>query len=411
MNKKTIIFKIADFPLTSETFIVAQITCALNLGYDVKILVNKFITSNLGLYKDVFETHNLIDKIVEENYKIPKNKFIRLIQWFVLLVSNINSLTSIISFLKTQKGFSLSSLFQWVFYQEFNDKKNIFHVQYGTNKNPLDLLKSTGFYKPSLIVTFHGHDAFFPINGFIPNNGYYNNLFTYANLITANTPYLADQLLKINCPDEKLSIVPVGVDTTFFKPIEDRVFEKEKLKLITVGRLDPVKGHRYGIDIVKKLIKKGVPVEFTIVGEGEELKKLEEQIEILGLQNQVFLLGKKNQNEIRELFWNHDLYLLTAVALPDGRRETQGLATLEAQSCGLPVIAFDSGGVKYTIHEGVTGFVCEEYNVDEVVSRIEKLYNDTNLLKDMSLNTQKFINETYSLTFIESKWEVLYKNK
>ena len=210
-QKKTIIFKITEFPHLSETFILAQVLTALKLGYDVKILIVKLLDIENSLYKDILIKNNILNTIIVENYNIPKNKILRVKKFLIIGLKNLKKIKAIISYYKRQNSFSLSWLFQWSFYEKFNSNQNIFHVQYGTNKNPLDLLKSTGFYKPSLIVTFHGHDAFFPINGFIPNNGYYNNLFTYANLITANTPYLADQLLKINCPDEKLSIVPVGV--------------------------------------------------------------------------------------------------------------------------------------------------------------------------------------------------------
>ncbi|WP_222861338.1 hypothetical protein, partial [Seonamhaeicola marinus] len=80
--------------------------------------------------------------------------------------------------------FSLTWLYQLHFYKQFNTAHAI-HVQYGTNVNPLDVLKKVGFLKPSLIVTFHGHDVFFPISGYIHNNGYYDNLFGFGDLITA----------------------------------------------------------------------------------------------------------------------------------------------------------------------------------------------------------------------------------
>ena len=119
------------------------------------------------------------------------------------------------------------------------------------------------------------HDAFFPINGFIPNNGYYDMLFNTSNLITANTPYLANQLIKIGCLENKIVIVPVGVDTSFFKPTPEELFSKEKLKIITVGRLDSGKGHVYGIEIIRRLVSDGIPVQFNIVGEGKEFQKLQ----------------------------------------------------------------------------------------------------------------------------------------
>ncbi len=407
-KKKKIIFKISEFPHLSETFIVAQIVTAINLGYEVKILIQKFLNNDVATNSILIKEHNLLDKIILEDYCIPKNKLVRLIKWLMLLILNLKDLKAIIKFHKEQSKFSLTWLYQWVFYQKFSDV-NIFHVQYGTNSKPLDILKKTGF-KPTLVVTFHGHDAFFPINGYIPNNGYYDNLFKYADLITANTPYLADKIIELGCPKELLSIIPVGVDTEYFYPNKEIKTNNKTLKLITVGRLDKVKGHEFCILAVANLISKGVDVTLTIIGEGTEHKNLEDLIKKHKLEDKVLLIGRKSQLEIRQELWKHDLYLLTAVALLDGRRETQGLATLEAQACGLPVVVFDSGGVKYTLEDGISGYVCDEFDTDAVVNRITKFIESPILLNAMSSQAVKFVKENYSQISTDKKWKMIYNN-
>jgi len=409
MNQtKKIVFKVPEFPHLSETFIVAQITTAIKLGYDVQIMIRKLLDNDTAINSILIKEHNLLDKIIIEDYNIQKNKLGRLIKWILLLISNLKDFNSIIKFHKQQSKFSLTWLYQWVFYNRFGDV-SIFHVQYGTNSKPLDVLKKTGF-KPAVIVTFHGHDAFFPINGYIPNNAYYDNLFEYANLLTANTPYLADKIIELGCPKELLSIIPVGVDTDFFYPNKESKTIHSTLKLITVGRLDNVKGHDFCISAVADLISKGIDVTLTIIGAGEERKNLENLIEKYQLEEKVFLKGKKSQLEVRSELWEHDLYLLTAVALTDGRRETQGLATLEAQACGLPAIVFDSGGVKYTLEDGVSGFVCDEFDVDAVVSSIMKFIDSPILLNEMSTQAVTFVNGYFSQKIIDQKWKILYNN-
>lgn len=407
MSKRKVIFKVPEFPHVSETFIVAQIVTAIKLGYNVEILIRKLLTynSNSGL----IEQYGLLDKIIVEDYKIPKNKILRLFKWMMLLIINLKHLSHILKFYKEYPKFSLTWLYQWHFYKQFN-KAAIIHIQYGTNKYPLDILKKTGFFKPALIVTFHGHDAFFPINGFIPNNGYYDKLFKYGNLVTVNTPYLEEKILELGCPKELLSIVPVGVDTDFFYVNKEKNEIYNGLKLITVGRLDNVKGQQFCIEAVYQLKKKGIKVTLTIIGEGAEYNNLKSLIAKYKLENRIYLIGSKSQMEVRRLLWEHDIYLLTAVALPDGRRETQGLATLEAQACGLPVIVFDSGGVKYTLEEDVSGFVCEEYNIEAVCAKIMKFIDNPSLLTKMSNQAVTFVNEKYSQKIIDKRWKTIYKN-
>lgn len=409
MSNKKIVFKVPEFPHLSETFIVAQITTAIKLGYEVEILVRKLLENANTLNYGLIKQHVLLDKIIIEDYKVPKNKIVRSFKWMILLFINFKDLKYILKFYKEYPKFSFTWLYTWHFYKQFN-KAAIIHIQYGTNKYPIDILKKTGFFKPSVVTTFHGHDAFFPISGFIPNNGYYENLFKYGNLITSNTPYLAEKILELGCPKGLLSIIPVGVDTDFFYPNKEKKEISKALKLITVGRLDKVKGHQFCIEAVKQLINKGIKVTLTIIGDGEERSNLESLIVKYQLEDSVFMKGSKSQQEVRQSLWEHDVYLLTAVALPDGRRETQGLATLEAQACGLPVIVFNSGGVKYTLEDGVSGFVCEEYDIKDVVAKIIKFIDNPDLLNKMSNEAVTFVNKNYSQKVIDNKWNVIYRN-
>lgn len=406
---KKLIFKIGQFPHLSETFILAQIITAIKCGYEVKLLIGQLLDFETSKQLDLITKYGIDKKIIIEDYKIPKNKVIRLIKWFALLAINFRNIKTIIQFHKGNIKFSLTWLYQWVFYNQFNDV-SIFHVQYGTNSSTLALLKKTGF-KPSVIVTFHGHDAFFPINGFIPNNGYYDNLFKYGNLVTANTAYLADKIIELGCPKELLSIVPVGVDTDFFYPIKKGLGKNEKSKLITVGRLSVVKGHIYAFVVVKKLKEAGYDVVLTVVGEGSERLNLENYIKDNKLNDSIVLVGAKSQEEIRELLRDNDIFLFPSVPLHYGKStETQGLATLEAQACGMPVIVFDSGGVKYTLENGISGFVCNEFDVDAVVDNIIKFIEKPNLLSKMGTNAINFVNENFSQKIIDQKWEIIYNN-
>ena len=321
-----------------------------------------------------------------------------------------NRFSDIYNFYKYQPSNkkSISWIFYWVFYNKFDSKNTIFHVQFGNHKYPLDILKSKCNFKSKLVVSFHGHDAFFPMYGYIPNDNYYELLFQGADFIIANTKYLAKKIRELGCPDNKIKIIPVGVNTNYFKPSEKVLISNSELKLINVGRLDPIKGQRYLIEIVKKLEEKEVPVQLNIIGEGGERNHLQELILKYNLSESVILHGAKSQPEIREYLQKSDLYVFTAVPVEGGRRETQGLATLEAQACGLPVLAYDSGGIKYTINEGVSGFVFDEYEMDKIVNTIVYLNENRSVLEKMSLNCRSFIEKEFSVNVLNKKWKDLY---
>lgn len=408
VNHKFIIFKVPEFPHLSETFIITQIVTAIELGYAIKIVTRRAIKENSSIALAIAK-YNLLDHIMIEDYKIPERKAIRLFKWCLLLLSNLFHLKSIINFHIEFAKFSLSWLYQWHFYFQFNEAA-IIHVQYGTNSYPYRVINYKNIFKPKVIVTFHGHDAFFPIYGHIQNNGYYKKLFTNSTLITANTPYLGQQLTDLGCLTEMLKIVPVGVDTKFFNPTEKYREIRKALKLITVGRLDKVKGHFYCIEVVNELVKKGLNVSLTIIGEGSERLALETLIQQYRLEKYICLLGSKNAQEIRNELQVHDIYLLLAVPVDFERRESQGLATIEAQACGLPAIVFDSGGVKYTVQDEYSGYICGEFDTAAVVEKIILFLNNKLILQKMSKNAVNYINNVYSQKIISERWRIIYSS-
>lgn len=408
-KKQSILFKVNRFPRLSETFIVAQLVTAKKLGFEVHLLVNTILEEEKVLYEKEINDFELLNNVVIDKYEIPKNKLIRLLRWIVLLIKNIRNINFIFKYYKLYAKFSLTYLFQWNFYKQLNNF-DIIHIQFGNHKSPIDKLKKTGFLKSATILTFHGHDAFFPMYGRIPNNGYYDFFFKFGDLVTVNTPYLEDKVKKLGCPQEKLKVIPVSVDTNFFRPSSNSKlkYNNSTLNLINVGRLDKIKGQKYLIEVVSELLELECKVKLTVIGTGEEYDFLKQLIIDNQLTEVITLVGKKSQKEVRNALQDHDIYIFTPIALEDGRCETQGLATLEAQSTELPVVVFDSGGVKYTVDDNVTGFVCKEGDVSRVVNRIKYLYDYPEERKKMGLAARKFVIREFSRARIDTYWERVY---
>lgn len=405
-----ILFKLWKFPGVSETFILAQIATALKAGYQVKILIKdqpNVLENNI--HRRFIEKYDLKNKIVFERLKIPSNKTYRLVKAFWLLIKNVKYLPTIFQFFKHKNFQDLNNIYQFHFYKKFKDF-DLIHVQYGTNSKPLDLLNKVGLINSKLVVSFHGHDAFFPINGIIRNEGYYDDLFKYGDLIIANTPYLAKIIKDLGCPENKIKSIPVGVDTSYFYSDKREIGKDGPIKLISVGRLDKIKGHNKAIEVVEILREKGVSVILTIIGEGPERKRIEELILQKELAEVVFLRGRKSQEEVRKALRSHDIYILASIPLENDRQETQGLATLEAQACGLPVIAFDSGGVKYTLLNNITGFVVAEHSIGRMVLKIIELSENPGLYRKMSTEARRFVEKNYSLTMIDEIWCNVYND-
>jgi colanic acid/amylovoran biosynthesis glycosyltransferase len=401
--KKNILFKLWKFPRLSETFILAQIITAIKCGYKVNILVEELLEINETTHGKLIEKYNLTDKVIIEDYGIPNRKFYRILKALLLIIINISNLKYLKAFIEQHRKFELRHIYIFHFFRKLKNF-DIVHVQYGTNGKPLDILKKTGSFPPKLIVSFHGHDVYFPINGIIENNGYYDDLFKYADKLIANTTYLKNLLIELEAPAWKIETIPVTVNINFFKPVKLEINTSETIRIITVGRLEIFKGQHLGIECISKLVKNGYNVHYTIVGKGSQEEVLKNLIKECSLNNYITLTGRKSQEDIKELLQNHDIFLMTSITDPNYGVESQGLVTAEAQACGLPVIGFDSGGVKYTVMDGETGFIVPEFDVAAMTKRIEELIDNVKLRQEMGKEAVIYVENHFSQNKINDIW-------
>lgn len=142
-------------------------------------------------------------------------------------------------------------------------------------------------------------------------------------------------------------------------------------QLISVGRLDKIKGFEDLIDIFNLFHKSNPEWKLHIVGEGNEKQNLQNKINKLHLQNKIFLLGNMEPNKLEKEYLNSTIYLMTSFS------ESFGLVLVEAASFGLPLIAFDSAqGAKEIIKNNKNGFLIQNRNKKDFVKKINEIINN-----------------------------------
>ena len=380
---KKILFVTRIFPAISESFIINLIEQAKTLGNETSVLCNiekKSNKPNSTLYVMPEPPLNRFKKVQEATFFLVKNPF-----------QFKNFFYSIFKWGGTK---SLNNFFALTFFKDLKVHYDIYHVQFGLNAMPLIIARKANLIEGKIITTFHGYDAF-PSNQlpFISKK-YYNNLFRYGDIFTYNTPYIKKQLLKLGCPEEKLVHLPMTVNISEFNC--DKQERTDCFRLISVGRLEPIKGFKYGIQVVSILKNKGLNLKYVIIGEGTEKSKLQNLISSYGLEKEVILAGALSQKEVFNYYNKNNLYLMTSVTDRYGRCESQGVVSIEAQSCGLPVFGFDSGGVKYTIDNFASGRIFPEKDVERMAEEIYLLSKDNNEYRRMSDNAIDFVKKNYS---------------
>lgn len=161
---------------------------------------------------------------------------------------------------------------------------------------------------------------------------------------------------------ERLRVVPPGVDGEQFRPglgteaIRLRYGLDRRPWLLTVARLQRHKGVDRGLEVLRWLRQQGLDVGYAIVGEGPARPELEQMAVELGVAAQVRWLGPVPDADLPALYGAAAVYL--GLSREEGpQAEGFGLALLEAQAAGLPVVAGAGGGTVDAVTHGVTGFV------------------------------------------------------
>lgn len=197
--------------------------------------------------------------------------------------------------------------------------------------------------------------------------------------LVANSKYIARRIKKFWNRDAKVIYSPVN--TTRFFP--NSSVQKQDY-YVAFSRLVPYKRMDLAISAIKNTGRK-----LIVIGGGSEEKNLKKLAE--GDKN-ISFTGRIPDEKLR-------FYLQSAKAMIFCAEEDFGLAPLEAQSCGTPVIAFGRGGAKETVLENETGLFFEKQEVESLKNAIEKFET---LEKQNSFNQQKIIE--HAKTFSENRF-------
>ena len=168
------------------------------------------------------------------------------------------------------------------------------------------------------------------------------------------------------------------------------------------------KGLEYSIKAVARVAQKFSNIEYNIVGDGALRVKLEKLIMELGVGNKVNLLGWKTQDELRELFKEAHIFILSSITASDGDMEGQGLVLQEAQAVGLPVLSTHHNGIPEGVLDGKSGFLVRERDVDALSERLQYLIEHSELWPEMGRCGRKFVEEKYDIEILNSKLVSIY---
>lgn len=219
--------------------------------------------------------------------------------------------------------------------------------------------------------------------------------------------------LKRLVPEERLTYVKPGILTETFQfdaqaRIEQRrawdLGEEPVILSAAMFRSDvKTEGLAFLIQSCGRLARKGISFKLVIAGDGKERQQLQE-LANQHLPDNVLFVGKIAREEMFRFYSAGDLFVFPGI------RESLGMVYLESQSCGLPIIAFNNGGIPEVVVDGQTGILTPLYEAGFFEDAIQKLVQDSEMRQEMGKNARHYVHTHHHLFKNYVALETVLKN-
>ena len=264
------------------------------------------------------------------------------------------------------------------------------------------MLQEEGIFIP-MITTLHGTDI-----TLVGKHPFYKPAVTFSinksDIVTSVSQNLKDATIDLFDIENEIEVIPNFIDVTnydtTFTDCQRSLMAKDNERIIThISNFRKVKRIPDVIKIFNKIQKK-LPAKLVMVGEGPEKEKAEILSEELGISDKVIFLG--NSNQIDKILCFSDLFLLPS------ETESFGLAALEAMINKTPVVSSNAGGIPEVNVQGVTGYLSDVGNVDEMAKNALRILEDEEVLN--TFKSQAFENaKRFDIKNILPIYEAVYE--
>jgi len=224
---------------------------------------------------------------------------------------------------------------------------------------------------------------------------------------------LKKRLLRFKIREEKLFVIPNGVDISKFTRIKSTnlldsyISEKNNIKkVVFVGRLDVQKGVKYLIKAIPRVLKEYKKVHFFILGNGNLEKELKKLARTLNILTNITFLETIRLEKMPEFYSSADIFCLPSL------HEGFPLSIAEALSIGLIIVASSTEGIPEAIMENRNGFLVEPRNISQLADKLLKALNLNDLeISKIQKNNINLAKSTYSWENIVRQIERVYRGQ
>lgn len=265
------------------------------------------------------------------------------------------------------------------------------------------MLKDEGIVIP-MVTTLHGTDI-----TLVGNHPFYKTAVSFSinksDVVTSVSQSLKDDTYKLFNIKKDIHVIPNFIELGKNRNESEircqrSIMAKSDEKIIThISNFRKVKRIPDIVKIFYKIQQK-IPAKLMMVGDGPEREKAEKLCEKYGIEDKVIFFG--NSNEIDKILSYTDLFLLPS------ETESFGLAALEAMAWSVPVISSNSGGLPEVNFDGISGYLSDVGNVNEMAANALKILENEEILNKFKENSLS-VAKQFDITNILPLYEEIYQ--
>lgn len=265
------------------------------------------------------------------------------------------------------------------------------------------MLQEEGLFVP-IVTTLHGTDI-----TLVGSHPFYKPAVTFSinksDAVTSVSQSLKDDTLRLFDIHNEIEVVPNFIDLDKHDCTSTNcrraTLANDDERIVT--HISNFRKVKQVPDVIKTFygIQKEVPAKLMMIGEGPEKEPAEMLCQELGIEDKVVFFG--NSVELDKILCYSDLFLLPSLT------ESFGLAALEAMASSTPVISSNTGGIPEVNINGVTGFLSNVNDVEDMTRNALKILKDDAVLKQFKEQSRES-SKRFDIHAIVPKYEKIYQD-
>ncbi len=256
-----------------------------------------------------------------------------------------------------------------------------------------------------LIVHFHGWTAYRK-SLLTLHKEEYKRMFSIASAVIAVSVDMYEQLQKLGCPKEKLSIIYYGFNNEVFSYNNH---SENPPAFLAVGRFCDTKNPHLTILAFNKVLQSLPEAQLNMIGGDENLlNSCIQLVKSLKIESKVHFLGIKSPKEVAAEMQNAIAFVQHSATTIEGEKEGTPVSILEAMASGLPVVATRHAGIPDVIVEHESGLLCNEFDINEMAHLMLNVATDKALNQRIGKNASNRVHNHFTMQqYIDKLWTVI----